>query len=212
MYLFSRQTRLAGGNGSRGLEWAVEQTARVNALVDIDVQLWAKVYSPGFGTIGWTAWVPDLPTLEAAGDAMQADAGIQAGSDEGAGLTEGGLDDQLLQLIDGTPDPEADPQYVSVVKAVCAVGGIVKGMTAGVEIAQRSTKITGQNGLFGRAVTGPYSGVVWMTGFADAAAMEAATTALSSDPEWPAFLDSATVGAFAEAPELTQAEIWRKLA
>ena len=59
MYLFSRQTRLAGGNGSRGMEWAVEQTARVNALVDLDVQLWAKAYSPGFGTLAWTTWVPE---------------------------------------------------------------------------------------------------------------------------------------------------------
>ncbi len=57
MYLFSRQTRLAGGNGRRGIEWAVEMCERVNQITELDVSLWGRMFSPGFGTIAFTSHV-----------------------------------------------------------------------------------------------------------------------------------------------------------
>lgn len=211
MYLFTRTTRLAGGNGTAGVEWAGEMTALVNDKTDLDVQLWGRVLSPAFGTIGWTMWLPDLATFEKAADSLQADAAYQQMADKGASLTEGGIDDTLYELLHGAPDPEADPQYVSAVAAACRPGHLSAGVLNGIEISQRGAKITGVDGLFVRSVTGPYSGVGWLTGFPDIASLEAAQSAMAGDPDWPAFLDGVT-DAYIDDPAITQANIFRKLA
>jgi hypothetical protein len=212
MFLFTRNARLAGGNGTAGMEWAVEMCGKVNDLTDIDVSLWATVYSEGFGTIGFTSFLPDLATLEAAGDTLQGNADYVAASDKGAALTEGGLDDQLLEIVYGEPDPSRELQYVSGVQAVCANGAIAKGMAAGVEIAQRAEKITGTTGIFVRGVTGPYASVGWLTGYESIGELEAAQAAMGADPEWVPFLDSVVGDAYIGSPEHTKSTIYRKLA
>ena len=83
MYLFSRQTRLAGGNGRRGVEWSVEMCGRVNQSTDLTVSLWTRMFSPEFGTIAFTAFVEDLVEIEAAGDKLNADDGYIEAANEG---------------------------------------------------------------------------------------------------------------------------------
>jgi hypothetical protein len=212
MYLFSRRTRLAGGNGRAGLEWAVAMCERVNQITGLDVGLWGTVYSEGFGTISFTTFLPDLAALEAAGDKLQVDDGYLEASDKGAALTIGGLDDSLLEIVHGVPDPSRNPQYVSGVTAVCASGHLAKGMTVGVEIAQRAEKITGLPTLFVRGATGPYGGVGWLTGYEDIGSLESAQQALADDASWLEFLDDEVEDAYAEDPSITQSTIYRKLA
>ena len=100
--------------------------------------------------------------------------------------------------------------YVSAVQAVCASGNIGRGMALGVEIAQRGEAATGASTLFMRNLTGPYSGVAWLTGAADGAAMQAQQTALAADAGFVELLDS-TGGAHAEDVAATQSVIWRRL-
>src|SRR5690348_13402128 len=99
MYLFSRRTRLAGGNGTAGLEWAASIIPKIKEISGHEVQLWGTVYSPHFGSIAWTAWVEDLSALEALGDKLQADAGYLELTNKGAQFTEGGLDDEIFQPV-----------------------------------------------------------------------------------------------------------------
>jgi hypothetical protein len=101
MYLFTRRTRLAGGNGPAGIEWASQITSKVKEVSGHDVQLWSTVFSPGFGTISWTAWFDDLASLEAVGDKLDADPGMNQLGDKGAQLTDGTLDDGLLHRSTG---------------------------------------------------------------------------------------------------------------
>jgi len=211
MYIFSRQSRLAGGNGTKGIEWAGAMTERVKQLSGLDVGLWARAYSPGFGTISFTTFVPDLAAIEAAGDKLQADPGYIEAANEGAALTDGGVDDSLFEIIAGTPDPAANPQYVNAVSAVCASGKIAKGMEAGVGLAERATAITGKNTLFVRNVTGSYSGVGWLTGFADIGELEASQNALAADADWLSYIDKEAGSAYAEDPSATESLIFRKL-
>jgi hypothetical protein len=93
MYLFTRRTRLAGGNGMAGVEWAGSICAKVKELTGQEIELWASVFSPGYGTISWTGWFEDLASLEAVGDKLEADPSFAKLSDAGAKFTEGGLDD-----------------------------------------------------------------------------------------------------------------------
>lgn len=211
MYLFTRRTRLVGGNGSAGIEWATGLCSSVKAVTDHDVQLWASVYSPGFGTVSWTAWVEDLAQLESIGDRLGADADYAALVDRGASLTDGTLDDALLQPLHGTPDPTQEITYVAGVEAIVAGGNVVKAMTAGITIAQHAEKVTGRPTMFVQAATGPYGSVGWLTGYPDIASFQAAQEALAADAGWPEVVD-ATDGCFVEDPASTQQRIWRRLA
>ena len=107
MYLFTRRTRLAGGDGAAGVTWAASIAAKVNEVTGQEVQLWGTVYSPGFGTISWTGWFADLASLEQVGDKLQADPGMQKLANDGTKFTDGSLDDGLLQPIYGEPDASA---------------------------------------------------------------------------------------------------------
>jgi hypothetical protein len=212
MYLFSRQIRFGPGNTREQMAWALEQTEKVNQITGLQVSLYMQVYSPEVGAIGWSTFVPDLSTLEAAGDKLNADDAFVAAVDKGAAMTVGGAEDSLAQVIYGEPDPSRQIEYVTVVRAVSATGNVAKGMEVGVELAQRAEKIMGTPALFLADVTGNYGGVAWASGYENVQALEAAQQALAGDPSWAQFVDKQTAGVYAEEPSLTTQIIYRRLA
>ena len=211
MYLFSRRTRLAAGNGMAGIEWASSVLPKVKEIAGQEIQLWSTVYSPGFGTLSWTAWIEDLAALEALGDKLQTDAGYLELTDKGAQFTEGGLDDGLFQPVYGEVDPARDIRYVNAVVGVVATGNAARAMAAGVEIAQKAEKVTGLPTLFGSSPTGPYGSVGFLTGYENITQLEAAQNKLAGDASWIKLIDS-TKGCFVEDPMITQSTIYRRLA
>ena len=210
MYLFSRRVQLAGA-GQAGLEWAVGMRERVDQIIDLDVRLWASAYSAGFGTVSFSSFAPDLASLEAANEALYADEGFLALAEQAGDLSQG-TDDALRELVHGTPDPSAEPQFISVINAVAANGRIAKAMTAAVELAQQAEKITGVPSMVTSNVTGPYGGITWISAYPDIAAFEAGRQAMAEDAGWPAFVDEQVSDAFIEDAALTQASIYRRLA
>lgn len=211
MFLFTRRARLAGGSGPAGIEWATSICTKVSEVTDQEVQLWATVYSPGFGTVSWTAWLADLPALESVGDRLAADAGYGALVAQGAEFVEGGLDDSILQPLHGLPDPDRDVRYVGGVQAVIAGGQATRAMASGVELAMTAAAITGLPTMFVRSLTGPYGAVGWLTGYESMAEFESADHALSTDPGWIKTVD-ATEGCFVEDTAVTQTTMYRRLA
>jgi hypothetical protein len=207
MYLFTRRVRLSH---AAGVQWALDITTKVHQVTGQDVELWGTVYSPGYGTITWTAWFEDLPHLETFGDKLSADEGFQTMSAEGASFTDGGVDDGLLQLLGGTPDPDRDLHYVSSVQATCAGGNARRAMTLGLEISERAESITGVPMMFVRAMSGSYGGVGWLAGYEDIASLERAGDALAADDGFSELIDS-TEGAFVEDPASTVQTIHRRL-
>ena len=211
MYLFNRRTRLAGGNGTAGIEWATSIAAKVTELTGQEIQLWATVYSPGFGTISWTSWFEDLAALEKVGDTMQADSAMTKLADQGAKYTEGGLDDGIFQPIYGSPDPARETQYVGGVTAVAAPGAIERAMGVGVEIAQKVEAVTGMSCIFAQALTGPYGSVGWLTGYDNIAAFQAAGDAITADTSLLKLVDS-SAGCYIEDATITQQTLYRRMA
>jgi hypothetical protein len=212
MYLFSRQVRLATGDTRKALEWALGQTEKVNTITGLQVGLFMQVFSPQVGLIGWSTFVPDLATLESAGDKLNVDDAMVSATDSGAALTIGGADDRLAQVIYGSPDPDRQIEYVTIVQAVCASGNMTKGMELGAEIAQRAEKITETPGMFLADVTGTYGGVSWVSGHADVQALEASQQALAADTNFGKYVDKETRGVYADEPSLTTQLIYRRLA
>lgn len=212
MYLFTRRVRLAPGHTRDGMAWALGQTEKAREITGLPLGLYLQVWSPEVGAIGWSTFVPDLATLEAAGDKLNVDDAFVAAVDKGAAFTVGGADDTLAQVVHGVPDPNRSIEYVTAVRAVCATGNLAKGMEVGAEIAQRAETITGTPTLFLAETTGTYGGVGWVSGHADAAAMEASQQALAADAGWAKYVDKAVTGVYAEEPSLTTQLIFRALA
>jgi hypothetical protein len=212
MYLFSRRVRIAGGNTRAAMEWALAQTEKVNRITGLQVSLYTQVYSPEVGAIGWSTFVPDLATLEAAGDKLNVDDDFVAATDKGAALLVGGADDTLSQVIYGTPDPARSIEYVTAVHSVCANGKLARGMELGAEIAQRAEKVSGTPSLFLADATGVYGGVGWVSGHENAQAMEAAQQKLASDESFTKYIDKEVVGVYADDPSATTQLIFRRLA
>ena len=212
MYLFSRQIRFGPGKTRDQMDWALGQTEKVNQITGLQVSLFMQVYSPEVGRVGWSTFVPDLATLETAGDKLNADDSFVAATDKGAAMSVGGADDSLSQVIYGEPDPSRQIEYVTVVRAVCATGNVARGMEAGVELAQRAEKIMGTPSLFLADVTGNYGGVGWVSGYENVHALETAQQALAGDESWAKFVDKETAGVYAEEPSLTTQIIYRRLA
>jgi hypothetical protein len=209
MYLFTRRTRLTGGTDMAGVEWAGSICAKVKELTGQEIDLWATVYSSGFGTVSWTGWFDDLTALEVVGDKLEADDSWAELSKTGTTLTEGGLDDGLYQPLYG--EPTGSPvQYVGGVTAVAASGHTARALAAGAEIARKARSITGLSTMFVRSVTGAYGEVGWLTGYEDAGQMEKADSALAGDPSWVDLLDS-TKGCFMEDASATRSTIYRRL-
>src|SRR5690242_10076713 len=84
MYLFSRQAQLAPGNTRAAMTWATGITEKVNQITGLEVSLFSLTFSPRVGTLAWSTFVPDLPTLEVATDKLLVDDGYVSMVDAGA--------------------------------------------------------------------------------------------------------------------------------
>jgi hypothetical protein len=191
---------------------AIGITEKVNQITSLGVGLYTQVFSPEVGTLVWSAFVPDLAALEAATDKLNADDGFVSMADEGASLTTGAVDDSLVQIVYGQPDPNRHVEYATVIQAVCANGKVGRGIELGMEIAQRAEKTIGTPVMFVTAVTGTYGGVGWITGHNDIHAVEAAQEALAADTKFTEFVDRETGSVYAAEPELTTQLLYRLIA
>ena len=191
MYLFSRTARLAPGNVEKSMAWAAQITEKVNQITELNVSLWARVFSPAYGTLIWTATVEALAVLEAGQAKMMADSGYLSLVDEGARLGSGDpIDDALLQVVYADPAvADMQAQYATRVQATLAPGHFVRGMELGVEIAQNAGRIMGCPTAFGVATTGSYGSVAFMGSYRSVDQLQQAREALGADADFNQLLD-----------------------
>jgi hypothetical protein len=212
MFVFSRRARLETGTMRAGLQHAVEMTERVNRIAGLGTGLYSQILSPELGTIAWTSFVPDLPTLVTAGDKLTVDDDYMTAVEQGSQFFTGGIDDLLAEIVHGEPDPSRDIQYATVTNAVLASGQLQNGVAVGIEIAQKAEQASGNPVLFALGATGGYGHVSWLSGVSSIEEVEANRAAINSDPAFLDLLDKKGSIAFAEEAELTTQTIHRKLA
>jgi hypothetical protein len=211
MYLFTRRARLAPGNSQAAMTWAIGITESVNQVTGLNVSLFTPMFSPEVGMLSWSAFVPDLETLEAATDKLAADPGYISMVDAGAKLGEGGADDSLSQIVYGEPDPNRKVEYVTVVQTVCANGNVVRGIELGVEIAQKAEKVIGSPGMFAASATGSYGAVAWISGYDDVKALDRAQEKLAADTKFAQFVDKSVPGVYTDDSIATAQFILRRV-
>jgi len=191
MYLFTRSARLGPGRIREAMAWSVSMTEKVNQISQTPVTLWSTVFSPGAGTLTWTSIVEDLGVLEATEAKLMADNRYLELVDEGAAFGAGdAIDDGIVQLVVADVDAAGTPPaYVTVARAVLAPGAMASGIELGIEIAQRAKAVTGCPSSFGVAGTGPYGGVVWITGCDSIEQLQHAQEAIASDTDFTKLID-----------------------
>lgn len=211
MYLFTRSARLGAGNPVEQAAWAISITEKVNQISEVEVSLWARVFSPGLGTMAWTTSVENLATLETLEAKLLADSGYLDLIEQGTKYDSGeAIEDSLLQLVHADPDAASgQPQYVTVVDAVIAPGNSVKAIEGGVEIAQAVKGITGRPTSFALASTGVYGGVAWITMHDSIEQVQKAEEDIAADPNFAAQVDK--LGPLFQ-PNTTTQMVYRKLA
>jgi hypothetical protein len=210
-YLFSRSARLAPGNIQSAMAWAVAITEKVNAIAESRVSLWSTVMSPDLGRLTWTTVVEDLAVLTATDEKLLADSGYNELSAQGASLGDGsGIEDQLVRYVHADRDGVETARYATLVRAVLAPGGSVKGIELGIEIAQRAKAVTGRPTSFGASQTGVYGGVGWIALYDSIDQVQAASEALASDAGFAKLLDEKASKAY--LPGQSTQTISRKIA
>jgi hypothetical protein len=210
MYLFSRTARISqGGDLEAKLGHAVQLTQRVSEVSGLEVGLYAHQFSAGLGTIVWTAFVPDLATLEAAGDRMTASADLQGFIASGSDSFADGIDDALFEILHGVPEREREINYVSGIASAIAPGKLQSGVTLGTTLAEKSSAISGQDCLFVIGVTGVFGAVGWLTGYADLPSLQAGQHAIFSDPGMLDLIDGEAATTF--PPLATTSNIYRRI-
>ena len=83
-------------------------------------------------------------------------------------------------------------------------------MPSGSDSGSAADAATGASTLFMRNVTGPYGGVAWFTGSADAAAMQAQQAGLAADAGFLDVVDKVG-GVYTDAVDPAQSVLWRRL-
>jgi hypothetical protein len=190
MYLFTRSRRIGSADMGATMEWISTATETVRSTTGREIDAWAAVMSPEFGTVSWAMWAESLAEIMDAGDKLATSSDWQKLIARGDDLFEGPVVDGLASLVHGTPDLSAGPpDYVGVATAVAAQGRLSDAIGAGIEIADQVTKTTGQNTLFMVNSTGLYGGVAWITPSANISEVDAGETALMADPEWLKLID-----------------------
>jgi hypothetical protein len=194
------------------MTWALSITEKANQITGLNVGLYSVMFSPEFGTLAWSTFVPDLATLEAANDKLLADDGYISLVDDGAKFSASGVDDALVQIVSGEVDPSREVNYATIVQTTCMSGSLMRGIEVGVEIAQRAETILGTPVLFGSSATGNYGQVGWFSGYADVQSLEQSQQALSADLKFGEYIDDSVRGVYTDDPNQSQQTIWRRVA
>lgn len=201
MYLFTRSRRVSSPDLVGAMGWVVTTTEQVRNITGHHVDAWGSVMSPDAGTIVWSLWADHLVDLEQASDKLAASPEYLDSVKQGDAFFEGPVADGLASLVHGSPDPDAEVNYVTVASAVAAPGHLSDAISGGVEIAEHATRVSGQNTLFVMNATGPYGGCAWITGSPDVGVVEAGETALMGDPDWLKLIDRAGTAYNADAAQ-----------
>jgi hypothetical protein len=208
MYLFTRQARLTGADA---MSWATTIGARAAKVTEHEVGVYARTYSPAFGTVVWTSWWDDLGTMSSSFAKLVEDNKYLGLVADGADVIQGGVDDSLYESVYDGANAVAGAAYVASVSAVCANGQVAKGIANGVALAQKFEAITAHSTRFVHCVTGPYAGVGWLTSYTSMADFQEANAKANADAQWVDFVD-ASVGSYIEDAATTQSVLYMRLA
>ncbi len=96
------------------------------------------------------------------------------------------INDLLLDVVFTTQEA-TEMEMPNIVWSVGGTSGpsrVVEATVSGIEICQAWKQATGTDASFGRAVTGPFGALGWLSGFESMGEFDAAWTASSANENW----------------------------
>jgi len=213
MYLFTRRVRLVGGKLRAHMAWATSITEKVTQTGGMQVSLWSQTFSPSVGTLVWSTFASELAELEAMNEKLMVDEGyLELVERGGEFVLPGAVDDSLSMIIHGEAlDPDRRAEYVAVVRTTMVAGGMARGITVGIEIAEKAEQITGLKTSFLADATGNYGGVRWLTAFANVGELERAQLELNGNQSFIELIDSQASSVYTDTPGATSQLIFRRI-
>jgi hypothetical protein len=191
MQLFTRNVMMAGppaetmGYAMDMREFAAQTTGR-------EIGLWANVFGAPNGSMAYTVRVEGVADLGDATSQLMANPEYQQKLAAGQSMVGGPSMDTLVQPIHGEMG-EMPPvgSFAVVTRASMANGKYADAVAWGVEIAQHVEQLSGVPVMFVSSVYGGFGDVGWIMSVADAAAVDAATAKINSDPDYLASVNGA---------------------
>lgn len=199
MYHFARLLTLQGDQRET-TAWAMEVTAHVNTLTDVDITLWQAEFGYPVGTFGWSTIVEGRAHL-AAETAKIADGG-DAYFDLVAKAQEwvtGPAEDVFRSFVHGGPGddrPEVGA-VASVTEAVAATGKMPEAMAWAVDMAEHASSVIDLPVMVELNAYGPFGGMAFLTVSPDHATVDAQVDVVRNDTGYMEKI-AASAGLFVE--------------
>lgn len=192
MYTFSRRLVAPPARAAAAMARTVEISEVTSAITGLPVSTWVTWLSPEANTIVWSATAESLADLEAAFDKSAVDDGFQRLIAAAEPLLPGMAVDSLAKVVYSDPItiPGATPEYVSVVRSTARSGRVREALSAGAQLAQHATDVTGVPMSFLVEVTGAFGGLRWVSGGSSVAEVEHSLAELTDDLGWLELVDS----------------------
>ncbi len=190
MYLFARNGTAAPDRLFEATAFAIEIAAKASSIAGVEIAAWRTEYGGPLTGLGWTVVHESHAAAGAVGEKLLADAGYVEAVQAAAPLFTGPGEDILAQIVASGGNGGHRGEYSSIVMAQCAAGKIGQAMAYGVEMMNDVVRITGRDSIFTRSMYGPWASVAWFSLAASLDEVEAATAALSADPDHLGKLDA----------------------
>lgn len=169
------------GSLPEALAFAVDIAETVKNATGTELGVWQALYGRPLGSVAWSANVESFAELAALNQKLAENADYLTKSDAARSLfIPGSFEDQLTRVVHtaGTPGAMA---FVSAINAVIAPGKMAEATAWGIDIAEHAASVTGNAVTFGVGQFGAGGAVGWITGYPDAAAVDAGQEALAND-------------------------------
>jgi hypothetical protein len=180
MRLFTRTVHFAGP-ALEVAAYAAEMRAYVAGATGVDVGLWNVQFGAPLGTMVYSARVDGLAQLTEINDTLIADPVYHEKLAQGADYVNGPTEDALAEPLHGGEGDAPVGTVITATRAVMIGGRYTEALAWGVEMAIHSEKVTGYPVGFFLESFGTFGSVAWIGGAPDAAAADAAGSALNAD-------------------------------
>jgi hypothetical protein len=171
MLLWTRTRQVDGQDPASPVELAHHAAATTG----LEVVPWAGVYGLPPGTVVYSARVESQSAMAAALPTLDGSPG----------------EDAIAELLSAAGSGGTTVRFASVVAARCAPGRIAEATAWGIDILSHASKATGLDGLFLRALYGPWASLAWISLAESMEEVDVAVAALAADPTYVERIDDA---------------------
>lgn len=185
MFLFSRISTIAPAKIQEGMQFAAEITAFINANSPLKLSVGSFMFGRSVGTVVWSCVVDSQSAFVAATDKLLANEQYWKRLNAASELFVGNPEDALraIAAANGAIGPAP---FVQTILAVANGDRAAEAMSWGVQMSELVHKITGVPTAFVVDAYGPFGGVGWLSGYADAAAVDAAREKILASTDYHA--------------------------